>query len=91
MRKFKTLIVWSISILVDALFLLLWAYLQTLVNSYVSKLEFIGLDATSFLVFQIIFFISTLAIVVTYIYVDLRVMLYEAKVEIEKAKIEAGK
>jgi hypothetical protein len=84
--ELKTFTKWTISALIDSAFLILWVFVQWLVNKVVANLELSGIDRWVLSLFQILFAISTLAPVITYIYVDIRIMLLRAQRKIRREK-----
>ena len=67
-----------ICIVIDAVYLCLWALVQCLVKHIVDRLELSGIDQWVLRTFQVIFAVSTLVPVIIYIYVDIRVMIIRA-------------
>lgn len=83
--QLKILSKWIISSLIDSGFLAIWVFLQWLVNTkLIANLELSGIDRWVRQVFEVLFAISTLAPVVIYIYVDIRVMLLRARKTIQR-------
>ena len=83
-RELKVFTIWAVSGLIDSSFLALWVFVQWLVDQKViTKFQLSGTDQWVFSAFQILFAVSTLAPVVIYIYVDLRVMLIHAQKRIK--------
>jgi uncharacterized membrane protein YciS (DUF1049 family) len=86
-RELKVFTIWAISGLIDSSFLALWVFVQWLVDQQViTKFQLSGTDQWVFSVFQVLFAVSTLAPVVIYIYVDLRVMLIRAQKRIKRER-----
>ena len=78
--ELKVFSIWIVSSLIDVGFLALWVSVQWIVNENVIKtFTFSGIDRWILLAFQVIFALSTLAPIVVYIYVDIRVMLLGAQ------------
>ena len=67
------------SIVVDSIFLSLWVAIQYSVDRFiVKKLGLSGVDQWMLITFQVIFALATLAPVIIYVYVDIRVMIIRA-------------
>lgn len=84
--EFKARITWTISSLLDVVFLAIWVGTQWLVNKFIANLELSGIDEWVLLNFQLLFAISTLVPPVIYIYVDTRIMLLRASRRIQREK-----
>lgn len=68
----KTFTIWFLASLMDSAFLAGWALLQTTVNKYiVLYIQLDGIDKLIFVVFQVIFAISTLIPIIAYITTDM--------------------
>lgn len=85
-NKVRTLAVHLISILVDGIYLSIWAVIQFLVNNLIIRMELSTKDEFILPVFQWIFFVSTLIPVILFIVRDLRIMIINVGKEIEDAK-----
>ena len=76
-------------IVIDVLFLATWTILQWGLNEYVIKpLRLAGIHHWVLLAFQGIFGISTLAVVVVYVWEDITVMILRARkrIQVERKK-----
>lgn len=90
-NNLKIFTVWAASSLIDAVFLALWVFTQWFVNENVIKIFTLNdLDRWMLETFQIIFAIATLAPIIVYVYVDIRVMLLRAQRKIRQ-EIELSK
>ena len=73
-----------ICIVIDAVFLCLWAVVQCLVKILIERLELSGIERWVLLTFQVIFAVSTIVPVIIYIYVDIKVMVNRAARQIKQ-------
>ena len=74
-----TFLRWIISGVIDSVFLIIWVVSQWGTNSIISNLGLSGIDEWVLITFQILFAVSTLAPVIVYIYVDVRIMILRAQ------------
>jgi ABC-type transport system involved in Fe-S cluster assembly fused permease/ATPase subunit len=74
-----TFLRWVISGLIDSVFLIIWVFTQWLTNSIINNLNLSNIDKWVLIIFQILFAASTLAPVIVYIYVDVRIMILRAQ------------
>ncbi len=82
---------WAVSSLLDGGFLVLWVFIQWIVNDRVIvNLPLYGIDSWVLGIFQIIFAVSTLAPVLIYITVDITKMFLRAKRAIQH-EVNLGK
>jgi len=78
--RLKVFSIQAISSLIDSSFLALWVIVQWAVNEYVvNRLQLADIDKWVLSAFQVVFAVSTLAPIVVYIYVDIRVMVLRAQ------------
>jgi len=78
--EFRVFAIWAGSSIIDSAFIAVWVFLQWFVNEVVvSRFRLAGVDNWVLIIFQVLFAVSTVAPVVTYIYVDIRVMLLRAQ------------
>ncbi|MBI4747944.1 MAG: hypothetical protein HY774_05615 [Acidobacteria bacterium] len=85
-EKLNTNLIWSVSILVDNVFLAIWVLAQWGVGRLVEKFPAHGIDYYAILVAQCFFALSTLAPIVLLAWQDISTMYYRTKLEISKAK-----
>jgi uncharacterized membrane protein YciS (DUF1049 family) len=85
-EKLNTNLIWSVSILVDNVFLAIWVLAQWGVGRLVEKFPAHGIDYYAILVAQCFFALSTLAPIVLWTWQDISKMYYRTKLEISKAK-----
>ena len=72
----RLFMIWTISSLIDSVFLSLWIAGQWVVNNkVVTPLSLTGIDRVALIIFQVLFAISTLAPIAITIYRDIRIML----------------
>ncbi|MEA5517021.1 hypothetical protein [Nodularia sp. UHCC 0506] len=70
--KLQTLLLEITSIILDAFFLALWVLVEWALNKYVIKaLELSGISQWVLVTFQIVFSISTLVVVLSYVILDI--------------------
>jgi hypothetical protein len=79
--------VWIASILIDSVFLLAWLVAQWPVEK-AAKLVTTSFHQLVFHAFEITFAISTLVVVLLYVYMDVRVMILQMQSEIESQRKE---
>lgn len=70
----KVFIRWIISSLLDASFLIVWIYLQWLVDKFTDRFPLDNIDEVQLSIFRILFAITTLAPIIFYIIRDISVM-----------------
>ena len=87
-NKASNLLIQIACIVIDSIFLSLWVVAQYLVSRLIEKLGLSGIDQWTFMAFQVIFALSTLAPVIINIYRDIRVMIVKAQKQIEKAQLD---
>jgi hypothetical protein len=86
-ERLEVFVTQAASSLIDSGFLALWVIVQWAMNEYVvNRLKLSGIDKWVLLAFQVVFALSTLAPVVMYIYVDIRVMILKAQRRIRREK-----
>jgi hypothetical protein len=82
--------IWTVSSIIDSVFLALWVAVQWAVNNkVVTPLMLTGIDKLVLTIFQVLFAISTLAPVAITIYRDIRIMLLRTNRKIRK-EIQIG-
>jgi ABC-type transport system involved in Fe-S cluster assembly fused permease/ATPase subunit len=74
-----TFLRWIISGVMDSVFLIIWVVTQWATNNIINNLNLSGIDKWVLITFQILFAVSTLAPVIVYIYVDIRIMILRAQ------------
>ncbi len=90
-RRFKNLGVQVASVVVDGLFLALWAAVQYAVNRFIEWLELSSaIDQWVLFTLQVIFAVSTLAPVLIFLFKDIAIMAVRARDEVKEAS-QAGK
>jgi hypothetical protein len=82
----KLFTTWAVSSLIDGGFLVLWVIVQWSVSKTIETFPLKGPDQWVLSVFQILFSISTLVPVIVYIYIDVRLMLLQARRTIRDAE-----
>jgi hypothetical protein len=76
------------AVLIDIGFVAFWAIAQWAVNEYViTPLNLHGIDKWILLVFQVVFAISTLIIILIYMWEDLAIMFVRARARIAREKM----
>ena len=83
-EKFKTASLWIGSSLIDAGFLVLWTLMQWLVAQALEYFSLSGIDAWVLLTFRLVFAFTTLATIVIYVYMDVRVMVIRTRRRIKR-------
>lgn len=86
----KSRISWVAASIVDTLFLILWALLQYGISRLLQRIELNPFEHIVFLVFQVLFALSTLIVPIIYIIKDARIMYIRAKAEICRAEQGGG-
>ncbi|VAW38816.1 hypothetical protein MNBD_CHLOROFLEXI01-4684 [hydrothermal vent metagenome] len=82
-QEFKVFIFSLFSNLVQAGYLVAWVWLQSIVGAFIDSRHLAGLDQWTLIVFQILFAISTLIPIVTYIYKRVRKKILSAQRTVE--------
>lgn len=85
----KIYTIWTITSLIDSLFVILWVLIQYYSNKAINSFELSGIDRIVLYVFQLIFGLSTLAPVIIKIYVDIFTMVLKGN-RIIKQEIQKG-
>ena len=92
----KPLLIWTMTGLMDAAFLILWVIAQYITARIIEWFALTGLDANSLNIFQLLFAISTLVPVLMWILKDIAIMFIRVCGQIiqafkeEKAKLSAS-
>ena len=88
--RLSTIIKWILSGFIDSIFLVFWVLIQWVTQRVLANLELTGIDRIVFVVFQILFAISTLAPVVIFMYSDIVTMVIRARLQIRTEKQRTG-
>lgn len=83
-EQFNSRLMWTVTNLLDATFLILWIIAQWIVSYAIVWFPLSGLDEWIFRFFQFFFAISTLAPVAIFVYRDLRIMAIKAQQAISR-------
>ena len=76
---------WSLTTLIDTLFLVIWVSIQWIVgDKVIAPLKLTGIDQYVLIIFQIMFAVSTLAPVAITVYSDIRIMLIKTQSKIHQ-------
>lgn len=82
----KVFLIWTISSLVEAIFLVFWVWVQSWVANFVNSLQLTGIDYWISIAIQYLFAISTLIPIATYIFVNNARKILHAWQAIKKVK-----
>lgn len=85
----KSRFVWSLTSIIDGIFLIGWAILQYFTDVILNRIPLVGISQLIFLSFQILFAIATLLPVIIFIQKDARIMWKRSEQEI--AEVKKGK
>ena len=85
-QQAKVFLFWGAASLIDGLFLVIWIFVQWLANKVMDELPLSGIDDIVLKAFLGIFAVSTLAPVIIYMYVDIRIMAMRAQKIIAQEK-----
>jgi len=86
-EKFKIVSLWIASSIFDASFLVLWTLMQWLVAQALGYFSLSGIDAWVLVAFRLIFAFTTLATILIYVVLDIRVLIIRSRRRIERETI----
>jgi hypothetical protein len=77
-----------LGILLDTVYLTVWVCAQWITAKVVANLELSGMDSWMLLIFQIIFAVSTLAVVVMWLYKDLTITWWRVRRRVMQEQLQ---
>lgn len=79
-------LMWSITSLLDCIFMVLWVLIQFAANRIISNFDLIGIDRISLYIFQLLFAISSVAPIIITVYRDITLMAVRTNRAIRREK-----
>jgi hypothetical protein len=86
----KPLLVWTVTGLIDSVFIILWVVVQYLTDRLVEPFKLTGINNIQFVIFQILFAISTLLPLLLWIFKDIIIMGIQVQTQIKQALQQAS-